>query len=155
MKSGMVGQRINLDPTESFNNAMSPAQAQGPRLFDPGVLQPGANAPQPAGTTGMLSGPAQPMRQPQGPTLFDPTVGINLNQANAARQAGMMGSIGSIGMGNAQPMRKPQGPRRVRPNRPSRAMGRGVGAFGMRGRGPIASQQPKARGRGRGRGRLR
>jgi len=141
IKGGMVGQRINLDPTELLNNAMSPAQAQGPRLLGPNSTQ--------------------------GPTLFDPTVGINLNQANAARQAGMMGSIGSIGMGNAQPMRQPQGPRsmigrggrgrrgsqpRMTPRqvRSSRAMGRGSGAFGMQGRGPIALQQPKARGRGRG-----
>ena len=166
MKSGMVGQRINLDPTESLNNAMSPAQAQGPRLFDPGVLQPGANAPQPAGTTGMLSGPAQPMRQAQGPALFDPTVGIN----NAMRSGQPVGSVvsgsGGVISGNAQPVRMKRIPnsmtiggalrRNPRSRGPaietgiSRAMGRGAGAFGMRGRG-LVKPMPKARGRGRGR----
>jgi hypothetical protein len=174
MKSGMVGQRINLDPTESLNNAMSPAQAQGPRLFDPGVaINNAMRSGQPVGTTGMLSGPAQPMRQAQGPALFDPTVAIN----NAMRSGQPVGSVvsgsGGVISGNAQPVRMKQIPnsmtiegalRRNPRSIGSRAMGRGAGAFGMRGRSLVkpmpgiamrgrglVKPMPKARGRGRGR----
>ena len=116
MASGMVGQRNNLDPTASINNAISSVKPQGPRLFNPQVLRPGANAPQPAGTTGMTFGSPQRMSQPEGPTrtigrgagafgmqgrssvgstpaqprLFDPKVGVN-------RATGILGN--------------PQGPR--------------------------------------------
>ena len=164
IKSGMIGERVTFDPTESLNNAMGPVQAQGPRLFNPTVgINQGIASGQTQGPMVGLGGP-QPMGQPQGPRLFDPRVGIN--QANAARQAGMMGAMGSIasglGMGNAQPMslrsmigrggrgrgRQPSmTPRQVRPNR---TIGRGAGAFGMGGRG-LVKPMPKARGRGRGR----
>ena len=135
MAGGMIGKRVNLDPT---------------------VLQPGANAPQPAGTTGMVFGPAQPMGQPQGPTLFDPNVGINMALQQPG-QAGMMGAMGpSPVRGRGGPMRPDTGRRRQpgmtpRQVRPDRTMGRGAGAFGMRGRGPIPLQQRQVRGRGRGR----
>jgi len=169
IKSRMIGERVTFDPTESFNSAIGSGQTQGPMaglgvpqpmrkpqgpsLFDPKV---GINVAQPVGSVvrstlgGVMGGNAQPVRQPQGPRLFDPRV--LQPGANAARQAGMMGAIGSIasglGMGNAQPMRQPRGPRRVRPDR---AIGRGSGAFGIRGRGPIPLQKQQVRGRGRGR----
>jgi hypothetical protein len=157
----MIGERVTFDPTESFNSAIGSGQTQGPMvglgnpqpmrkpqgpsLFDPKV---GINVAQPVGSVvrstlgGVMGGNAQPVRQPQGPRLFDPRV--LQPGANVPQPAGTTGMT----FGAAQPMRQPQLPRRVRPNR---TMGRGAGAFGIRGRSPIPLQQQQVRGRGRGR----
>ena len=126
MASGMVSPRNLLDPTASLNSAISSGNTQGPMVG--------------------LSGP-QPMSQAQGPRLFDPSYGIGL-ASNASQPAGTTGMLS----GNAQPMRQPQGPATGIGS--DRTIGRGAGAFAMRGRGLVRPMlQARGRGRGMGRGR--
>ena len=103
MAGNMVGQRTLFDPTASLNSAISSGntqgpmvglsgpQRQGPQLFDPSVLNTNfQNAPQPAGTAGMLSGAAKFTGLPQGPAKF-----TGLPQSPATG----MGSDRTIGRG--------------------------------------------------------
>jgi hypothetical protein len=121
MAGNMVGQRTLFDPTASLNSAISSGntqgpmvglsgpQRQGPQLFDPSVLNTNfQNAPQPAGTTGMLSGPAKFTGLPQGPATGmgpDRTIGRGA------------GAFAMRGRGSVRPMPQARGRGRGRGRR--------------------------------------